>query len=110
MTYTKIRPIFEKHYNSTQAFLEKGEKEIEEKGKELKTHLKIVPDDEDNMYTKATPLALKVPVVDYQIHHEYNKPFYKIIRADGTHQLFLGFITFLRNFNREDLEMLWKLV
>nr|GEW93015.1 hypothetical protein [Tanacetum cinerariifolium] len=57
-----------------------------------------------------TPLALKVPVVDYQIHHEHNKHYYKIIRADGTHQLFLSFITLLKNFDKEDLEILWKLV
>nr|GEV20965.1 hypothetical protein [Tanacetum cinerariifolium] len=78
---------------------------------ELKTHLQIVAnDDDDDVYTEATPIALKVPVVDYQVHHEHNKPFYKIIRADGTHQLFLSFITLLKNFDREDLEMLWKLV
>nr|GEY57804.1 putative ribonuclease H-like domain-containing protein [Tanacetum cinerariifolium] len=77
---------------------------------ELKTHLQIVLNDEDDVYTEATPLALKVPVVDYQIYHEHNKPFYKIIIADGTHQLFLSFITLLRSFDREDLEMLWKLV
>nr|GEX61956.1 hypothetical protein [Tanacetum cinerariifolium] len=81
MTYTEIRPIFEKHYNSIQAFLEKGEKEIEKEGskrksessekkeakkqrideetEELKTHLKIVPNDEDDVYTEATPLALR---------------------------------------------------
>nr|GEU42191.1 hypothetical protein [Tanacetum cinerariifolium] len=40
-------------------------KEVEE----LKTHLQIVPNDEDDVYTEAIPLALKVPVVDYQIHH-----------------------------------------
>nr|GEW96205.1 hypothetical protein [Tanacetum cinerariifolium] len=28
----------------------------------------------------------EVSVVDYQIHHEHNKPFYKIIKVDGTHQ------------------------
>nr|GEV42446.1 hypothetical protein [Tanacetum cinerariifolium] len=116
------------HYNSIQAFLEKGEKEIKKEGskrksesseqraakkqrideevEELKTHLQIVPNDEDDVYIEATPLALKVPVVDYQIHHEHKKPFYKIIRADETHQLFLSFITLLRNFDREDLEML----
>nr|GEW46823.1 ribonuclease H-like domain-containing protein [Tanacetum cinerariifolium] len=132
MTYTKIRPIFEKHYNSIQAFLEKGEKEIEEEGskrkgdnlnsyaakkhiideetKELKTNLQIVANDDDDVYTEATPLALKFPIVDYQILHENNKPYYKIIRADGTHQLFLSFITLLKNFDREDLEMPWKLV
>nr|GEY20336.1 hypothetical protein [Tanacetum cinerariifolium] len=135
MTYTEIRPIFEKHYNLNQAFLERVEEEvigqeeevskrkskssepraankqrIDEEVEELKTHLQIIPNDEDDVYTKAISLALKVPVVDYQIHYEHNKPYYKIIRADGTHQLFLSFITLLRNFDREDLEMLWKLV
>nr|GFB69231.1 hypothetical protein [Tanacetum cinerariifolium] len=38
------------------------------------------------------------------------KPYYKIIRADGTHHLFLSFISMLRNFGREDLEMLWKII
>nr|GEV41745.1 putative ribonuclease H-like domain-containing protein [Tanacetum cinerariifolium] len=94
MTYSNIRPIFEKHYNSIQAFLEKGDKEIEEEGSKR----------------KATHLALKVHVIDYQIHHEHNKPYYKIIRADGAHQLFLSFITLLKIFKREDLETLWKLV
>nr|GEX76379.1 hypothetical protein [Tanacetum cinerariifolium] len=81
MTYTDIRPIFKKHFNSIWAFLENKEKEIEEedgkrKGKnleqkaakkqkideeveELKTHLQIVPNDEDDVYTEATPIALK---------------------------------------------------
>nr|GEW65244.1 hypothetical protein [Tanacetum cinerariifolium] len=80
------------------------------KVEELKTHLHIVPNDEDDVYTEATPLALKFPVVDYQIHHEHNKHLYKIIRADETHQLFLSFITLLRNFDREDVVMQWKLV
>nr|GFA54441.1 hypothetical protein [Tanacetum cinerariifolium] len=80
---------------------------LDEEVKELKKHLQIVPNDEDDVYTKATPLALKVPVVDYQIHTDYNKPYYKIIRADGTHQLFLSFTSLLRNFDKEDLEMLW---
>nr|GEY09711.1 hypothetical protein [Tanacetum cinerariifolium] len=99
MTYNEIRPIFEKHYNSIQAFLKKGENEIEEEG----------TNDDDDVYTKATPLPSKVPIVDYQIHHENNKPYNKIIRADGTHKLFLSFITVLKNFDREDLETIWML-
>nr|GEV45615.1 hypothetical protein [Tanacetum cinerariifolium] len=35
---------------------------------------------------------------------------YKIIRADDTHQLYTSFITLLKNFDREDLEDLWKIV
>nr|GEV93319.1 hypothetical protein [Tanacetum cinerariifolium] len=82
---------------------------IDEEVDELKTHLQIISNDEDDVYTEATPLSLNVPIVDYQIYTEHNKPYYKIIRADGTHQLFLSFINMLRNFDREDLEMLWKI-
>nr|GEZ66699.1 hypothetical protein [Tanacetum cinerariifolium] len=92
MSYDDIRPIFEKHLNSIVGFLKKGKEHLEEEA------------------SKATPLALKVPVVDYQIHIESNKPHYKIIRADGTHELFLNFISLLRNFDRKDLEMLWQIV
>nr|GEX59176.1 hypothetical protein [Tanacetum cinerariifolium] len=135
MSYDDIRPIFEKYFNSNVDFLEKSKEQLEEEAssalkrksksseqqaakkqkldkevEELKKHLQIVPNDEDDVYTEAAPLALKVPVVDYQIHTENNKPHYKIIRADETHQLFLRFISLLRNFDREDLEMLWQIV
>nr|GEZ47707.1 hypothetical protein [Tanacetum cinerariifolium] len=135
MSYDDIRPIFEKYFNSNVAFLEKTKEQLEEEEsralkrtsesleekaakkrkldeevEELKKHLQIVPNDDDGVYTEATPLALKVPVVDYAIYTENNKPYYKIIRADGSHQLFLSFLSLLRNFDREDLEVLWQLV
>nr|GEY64351.1 hypothetical protein [Tanacetum cinerariifolium] len=83
---------------------------LNEKVKELKRHLQIVPNDEDDVYTKATPLARKVPVVDYEIYNENNKLYYKIKRVDGSHQLYLSFLSLLRNFDREDFEALWSLV
>nr|GEY39488.1 hypothetical protein [Tanacetum cinerariifolium] len=98
MNYNEIRPIFEKYYSLNQAFLERVEEEvtgqdkegckrkddslkqraakkqrINEETVELKTHLQIIANDDDDVYTEATPLALK-------------------------------------NFDKEDLEMLWKLV
>nr|GEV51584.1 hypothetical protein [Tanacetum cinerariifolium] len=70
MSYDEIRPIFEKHYNYNQAFLNE-----------------IVPDDDDDdVYGDATPLALKIPIVDYKIYTEKNRPYFKIIRADGNHR------------------------
>nr|GEX57976.1 hypothetical protein [Tanacetum cinerariifolium] len=47
---------------------------LDEEVAELKKHLHIVPNDEDDVYTEATPLARKVPVVDYEIYTENNKP------------------------------------
>nr|GFC87214.1 hypothetical protein [Tanacetum cinerariifolium] len=79
---------------------------INKEEEELKTHLQIVVNDDDDVFTKATPLAYKVPVVNYQIHHGNNRPYYKIIRVDKTHKLFIGFITLLKNFDIEDLKML----
>nr|GEV41742.1 hypothetical protein [Tanacetum cinerariifolium] len=135
MSYDVIRPIFEKYFNSNVAFLEKTKEQMEEEDSkalnrasksqaekavkkqkldeevvELKKHLQIMLNDEDDVYTEATPLARKVPVVDYEIYTENNKPYYKIIRADGSPRLFLSFLSLLRNFDREDLEVLWQLV
>nr|GFD21406.1 hypothetical protein [Tanacetum cinerariifolium] len=69
-----------------------------------------IPDEDDDVYTESTPLARKDSVMDYEIVNLNNKPYYKIIRADGTHQLYISFLTLLKNFKREDLEPLWSLV
>nr|GEV23887.1 uncharacterized mitochondrial protein AtMg00810-like [Tanacetum cinerariifolium] len=135
MKYDDIRPIFKKYFNSNVPFLEKTKEQLEEEEsitlkrktksqaekaakkqklveevEELKRHLQIVLNDEDDVYNEATHLALKVLVVDYEIYTENNKPYYKIIRADGSPQLFLSFLSLLRNFDKEDLEVLWQLV
>nr|GEV88954.1 hypothetical protein [Tanacetum cinerariifolium] len=77
---------------------------------ELKKQLEIVNDEDDDVFTEATPLGRKVLVVDYEIVMINNKPRYKIIKADVTHQLYISFITLLKNFDREDLEDLWRIV
>nr|GEV47877.1 xylulose kinase-1 [Tanacetum cinerariifolium] len=130
MSYDDFCLIFEKYYNSNMAFLEKTKEQMEEEDsralertsdslvekaakkqkldeevEELKKHLQIMPNNDDDVYTEATPLARKVPIVDYEIYTKKNKPYYKIIRADGSPQLFLSFLSLLRNFDREDLEL-----
>nr|GEY50180.1 hypothetical protein [Tanacetum cinerariifolium] len=135
MSYDDIHPIFEVKFNSNMNFLLKTKEQMEEEEsralqsinetpaqkavkrrklnkevEDLKRHLEIVPDEDDDVYPEATPLARKVPVVDYEIVTLNNKPYYKIIRADGTHQLFISFLTLLKIFDRDDLEALWNLV
>nr|GEW28849.1 hypothetical protein [Tanacetum cinerariifolium] len=51
MTYDDIRPIFKKKFNSNK---------LDEEVEELRKHLQIVPNDDDDVYTEATPLALKI--------------------------------------------------
>nr|GFC50755.1 hypothetical protein [Tanacetum cinerariifolium] len=72
--------------------------------------LEIVQDEDDDVFVEAIPLAQKVPIVDYQIVVIDNKPKYKIIRADDTHQFYISFTTLLKNFDGEDLETLWRIV
>nr|GEX87628.1 hypothetical protein [Tanacetum cinerariifolium] len=96
--------------NETPAQKAAKRRKLNEEVKDLKHHLEIVPDEDDDVYTEATSLARKVPVVDYQIIQLNSIPRYKIIRADGTHQLYVSFITLLKNFDREDLESLWSIV
>nr|GEZ96751.1 hypothetical protein [Tanacetum cinerariifolium] len=81
-----------------------------QKADNLRGRLEIVQDKDDDVFVKAIPLAQKVPIVYYQVVVIDNKPRYKIIRADDTHQFYISFITLLKNFDREDLETLWRIV
>nr|GEY85069.1 hypothetical protein [Tanacetum cinerariifolium] len=138
MSYNDIRPIFKAKFNANMEFLLKSKEHMEEEEsraiaiinetsaqkaakkrrlnkeaedvEELKQHLEIVSDEDDDVYTEATPLARKVPVVDYQIIYVNNKPRCNIIRVDDTYQLYASFITMLKNFDRDELETLWSIV
>nr|GEV71577.1 retrotransposon Orf1 [Tanacetum cinerariifolium] len=84
-------------------------KEAQE-AKDLRKRLEVVEDKDDDVFVEATPLASKVHVVDYRIVLIDNKPRFKIIRADETHQFYISFTTLLKNFDKEDLENLWRIV
>nr|GEV08957.1 hypothetical protein [Tanacetum cinerariifolium]GEV73672.1 hypothetical protein [Tanacetum cinerariifolium] len=59
---------------------------------------------------KKQKLEEEVPVVDYEIYNQNNKPYYEIKRVDDSHRLHMSFLSLLRNFDREDFEALWSLV
>nr|GFA37570.1 hypothetical protein [Tanacetum cinerariifolium] len=137
-TYDQILLIFQARFDANMKFLFKTREEMEKEDKEIiksinetpaqkvakrrklseeaqeaddfRGRLEIVQDEDDDVFVEAVPLAQKVPVVDYQVVVIDNKPRYKIIRADDTHQLYLSFTTLLKNFDREDLETLWRIV
>nr|GEY23348.1 hypothetical protein [Tanacetum cinerariifolium] len=136
-TYDEILPIIQARFDANMKFLFKSREEMEKEDKEiikiinetptqkaakrrklseeaqkandLKKRLEIVQDEDDGVFVEATPLAQKVPVVDYQVVVIDNKPKYKIIKADDTHQFYISFTTLLKNFDREDLETLWRI-
>nr|GEU35462.1 putative ribonuclease H-like domain-containing protein [Tanacetum cinerariifolium] len=114
MSYDDIRPIFEKYFNTNMDLLEKTKEQMdEEDSRALKRKTESSKEKaakKQKLDEEATALALNVSVVDYAIYTENNKPYYKFIRVDGSHQLFLSFLSLLRNFDRKDLEVLWQIV
>ncbi|GJT21125.1 hypothetical protein Tco_0891062 [Tanacetum coccineum] len=82
--------------------------EEDRESEELKQCLEIIPDD---VTIDAIPLSTKSQtIVDYKIYKEWKKSFFQIIRADGNSQMYLTFGKMLKNFNREDLEVLLSIV
>nr|GEX78499.1 hypothetical protein [Tanacetum cinerariifolium] len=122
MSYDDICPIFKAMFNTNVAFIQKKKEQIKEEEsralkrlnetlaekatkrqkldeevEELKRHLQIVPNEDDDVYTEATPLTRKVHVVDYEIIEQNKKPYYKIIRANDASEGFEQILDFLNS-------------
>ncbi|GJZ80091.1 hypothetical protein Tco_0644928 [Tanacetum coccineum] len=71
--------------------------------------MEIVPD--DDVAIDAIPLATKPPIiVDWKIIKEGKMGYFQIIRAYGSSKRYSSMIQMLKDFDREDLVTLWKLV
>ncbi|GJR35839.1 hypothetical protein Tco_1211523 [Tanacetum coccineum] len=82
----------------------------DKKEAEMKKHMEIVPDEEE-IAVDAIPLATKPPtIVDYKIIKEGKINNYQIIRDDECLKRHSSFTQMLRDFDKEDLKTLWKLV
>nr|GEY57316.1 hypothetical protein [Tanacetum cinerariifolium] len=89
---------------------EKQKLEEQHEAKELKRNLEIVPDDKDDVFVNVAPLSSKpLTIMDYKIYKEGKKEHFQIIRANGNHQMYLAFSTMLKNFDIEDLKVLFRL-
>ncbi|GJS86661.1 reverse transcriptase domain-containing protein [Tanacetum coccineum] len=108
MTYDRIRPIFEKEYNKVQTLFQRDSevepKEISEE--DLKKMMEIIPVEE----FKAEVLQTKYPIMDWEIHTEDSRKYWKIIRVSNITEAFQSFEDMLKAFDREDLDTLWRLV
>ncbi|GJU94820.1 hypothetical protein Tco_1319576 [Tanacetum coccineum] len=92
---------------------DKESDEVEEVSKddegELFKHL-VIKKDED-ITIDAIPLATKLLVIiDYKLHKEGMLVHYQLIRADGSSKRYSSMIRMLQGIDREDLEVLWRIV
>ncbi|GJV99213.1 hypothetical protein Tco_1554465 [Tanacetum coccineum] len=76
----------------------------------LQSIMVVIPDKEE-VGVDAIPLATKpLIIVDWKIIKEGNIGYIKIIRADRSSKRYSSMIQMLKNFDRKDLETIWKLV
>nr|GFB42239.1 hypothetical protein [Tanacetum cinerariifolium] len=73
---------------------------------ELKEMMQLVPLEE--VYVEA--LQVKHPIIDWEIHSEGQRKYWKIIRLGGHTTVYQFFVDMLKQFDRKDLHQLWILV
>nr|GEU78982.1 putative ribonuclease H-like domain-containing protein [Tanacetum cinerariifolium] len=59
---------------------------------------------------KVEALQVKYPLIDWEIHFEGSRTYWKIIRVSGITKAYQSFKDMLKSFDREDLNALWRLV
>nr|GEV96324.1 hypothetical protein [Tanacetum cinerariifolium] len=59
---------------------------------------------------KVEALQVKYPLIDWEIHFKRSRSYWKIIRVGGITQAYQSFEDMLKDFDREDLYALWRLV
>nr|GEW67367.1 retrovirus-related Pol polyprotein from transposon TNT 1-94 [Tanacetum cinerariifolium] len=73
---------------------------------DLKGMIQLVPMEE--VYVEA--LQVKHPIIDWKIHSEGQRDYWKIIRLGGHTTVYQFFVDMLKQFDREDLNQPWALV
>nr|GEV17388.1 hypothetical protein [Tanacetum cinerariifolium] len=109
-SYDEIKKLFDREMKKKQK-VDKNVEPVIDDTEELKKCMEIVPDDEDEVLIEATPISSRSPtIIEYKIHKKGKKNYFKIIRADGNSQVYQTFEKMFKNFNREDVKVLWAIV
>nr|GEX15478.1 leucine-rich repeat protein [Tanacetum cinerariifolium] len=129
MTLEEIKEKFDPVWKQIQDFIPIGSKEeserlkrkginLEQEGakkvkiledvseEDLKAMMELVPVEE--VYVEA--LQVKHPIIDWEVHTEGQRSYWKIIRLGGSSASYQFFVDLLKHFDREDLNQLWALV
>nr|GEX47347.1 hypothetical protein [Tanacetum cinerariifolium] len=117
MTYDKVRPIFEREYNKVQTLF-KPDKDVEEPQKKRVAEETLLQESFKKLKAvevsvsefKVEALQVKYPLIDWEIHSEGSRSYWKIIRVGGITEAYPSFEDMLKGFDKEDLIALWRLV
>nr|GEU68577.1 hypothetical protein [Tanacetum cinerariifolium] len=129
MTLKEIKQKFDLVWKQIQDFIPIGSKEKSERFKrkririeqdsvkklktseevpeeKLKEMMELIPVEE--VYVEA--LKVKHPIIDWEVHTERERSYWKIIRLGGSTANYQFFVDLLKHFDRDDLNQLWVLV
>ncbi|GKC80320.1 hypothetical protein Tco_1131094, partial [Tanacetum coccineum] len=100
MSYNDIRPIFERVWDHVNTFIPIGS-EVEKgssKPSKRETSKTVVE------VRRVEALQTKYPIIDWEIHTEGSRKYWKIIRVGNITEAYQGFENMLKAFDREDLD------
>ncbi|GJW63418.1 hypothetical protein Tco_0115302 [Tanacetum coccineum] len=110
--FDEIQNLFDKEMKRVNTFVAMGSKDQENKEKKAEGSEETTKGQQkgkNDCYTLT--LATKLPViVDYKLHKEGMLVHYQLIRADGSSKRYSSMIRMLQGIDREDLEVLWRIV
>nr|GEU88742.1 ribonuclease H-like domain-containing protein [Tanacetum cinerariifolium] len=102
--FKKLRAAEVSGSESTQEILSNDPKEMIEE--DVQNMLEIIPVFE----FKVEALQVKYLIIDWEIHTECSRTYWKIIRVGGITEAYQSFEDLLKGFNKEDMVALWNLV
>nr|GFC58524.1 hypothetical protein [Tanacetum cinerariifolium] len=121
-SFDSTQNMFDKDFKTVNTFVDFRTELVEESSKKAEAKVmeqewskragtELGQENEKGVAIDAIPLAVKPPcIVDWKIHKAGKKSYYKIIRADGSSKIYLVFSHMLKDFDKENVETLWKLV
>nr|GEZ20532.1 hypothetical protein [Tanacetum cinerariifolium]GEZ20549.1 hypothetical protein [Tanacetum cinerariifolium] len=95
-----------KKQKSSEEITEEAKSPEEVTEEEIKEMMQLVPIKE--VYVEA--LQIKHPIIDWKVHSECQRSYWKITRLGGSSACYQFFIDLLKHLDREDLNQLWRLV
>nr|GEX51707.1 hypothetical protein [Tanacetum cinerariifolium] len=125
-TCEKVRPIFERGYKKLQTLF-KPDKDVEEPIKKRVAEETLLQESFKKLKAvevsvsefKVEALQVKYPIIDWEIHYEGSRSYWKIIIVGGITEAYQSFEDMLKGFDIEDLvallfepdaeDVLWKL-
>ncbi|GKB61400.1 hypothetical protein Tco_0917586 [Tanacetum coccineum] len=102
-----IKDMFDKAFKRVNTFVDMNTELV--KGSETRAKGSSKRAGED-LQQESSKKQKPVPIVNFHIHRKGRNGYYEIMRADGSAKTYLLFSQLLKEFDKEDLENLWKLV